>query len=426
MRATRLIPFMAVLGLLAPLLAGGKKGCAPIPVEPIDLPHCVTYELKGAPMSFHAINVDTWAEGDALLASVPGALGGAVTEGTCASQVVGCTEQYSPVCGDLGGSSATYGNLCALKNAVLTAAGTLKSASSTWTVGECGAGGDCQTSGDCAEGETCAVECDALCKMAPPIDPTCCVGTCVPGPDQGCAYGGAFYSYGESFPATDGCNTCTCIEGGVVCTKILCPSPKGCTYDGKVYAVGDYFWSTDGCNKCGCAEGGVVGCTKMACTGDGCWIEGAYHEPGTSFPSLDGCNTCTCQKGGAVLCTLKACAPTCEYAGKSYVEGQSFPSTDGCNTCTCMNGGVACTEMACACDAKTEWWNKYVGNSPDECKLVKFVCEPNTVMFSNACGCGCSQDPSCPEWFNCMPGPGAPGCDVDAIKAKCPYSGIAW
>lgn len=41
-----------------------------------------------------------------------------------------------------------------------------------------------------------------------------------------CSYGGKTYAEGASFPATDGCNTCTCGAGGMVgCTKMACPPP---------------------------------------------------------------------------------------------------------------------------------------------------------------------------------------------------------
>mgnify|MGYP000855474845 CR=1 FL=1 len=46
-------------------------------------------------------------------------------------------------------------------------------------------------------------------------------------PPGQCGYGGALYSVDESFPALDGCNTCTCVasaRGGrqVVCTDMAC------------------------------------------------------------------------------------------------------------------------------------------------------------------------------------------------------------
>lgn len=38
-----------------------------------------------------------------------------------------------------------------------------------------------------------------------------------------------------------------------------------CKYNGKIYKLGDGFASTDGCNTCSCGEGGQVACTLMAC-----------------------------------------------------------------------------------------------------------------------------------------------------------------
>jgi hypothetical protein len=57
--------------------------------------------------------------------------------------------------------------------------------------------------------------------------------------------------------------------------------------------------------------------------------------------------------------------------------------------------------------------------------VIDFICPQNTTMFQNSCGCGCEQGLGCPDWFDCMPGPG-PGCDTNQIKIDCPYSGIAF
>ena len=98
---------------------------------------------------------------------------------------------------------------------------------------------------------------------------------------------------------------------------------------------------------------------------------------------------------------------------------------DGCNTCTCYEGGaVGCTTMACAaCDPGVEWYREYVATSASQSALIDYVCPENTTYFGNDCGCGCQQDRSCPEWFDCMDGS---SCDPVAIKQKCPYSGIAY
>jgi hypothetical protein len=40
---------------------------------------------------------------------------------------------------------------------------------------------------------------------------------------DGCDYDGAHYQIGETFPATDGCNTCVCMESGAAaCTSDPC------------------------------------------------------------------------------------------------------------------------------------------------------------------------------------------------------------
>lgn len=39
---------------------------------------------------------------------------------------------------------------------------------------------------------------------------------------KSCQYNGKTYKSGENFPAKDGCNSCDCNDGKVVCTLIGC------------------------------------------------------------------------------------------------------------------------------------------------------------------------------------------------------------
>lgn len=89
-----------------------------------------------------------------------------------------------------------------------------------------------------------------------------------------CSYGGHTYKAGETFPSTDGCNSCGCgSDGAVACTAMACldggpdvaADAGTCTYGGHTYSVGDKFPATDDCNTCTCGEGGAVACTKCAC-----------------------------------------------------------------------------------------------------------------------------------------------------------------
>jgi hypothetical protein len=241
------------------------------------------------------------------------------------------------------------------------------------------------------------------------------------GSGGGCDYGGQHHAPGESFPAGDGCNTCSCgFDGSVGCTLAYCMG--GCDYQGQHYEAGASFPAGDGCNSCTCDASGMVMCTEMACQG-GCLYNGEWHPYGSSFPAGDGCNSCMCDSTGQVACTGAYCPVTCTYAGTKYKLGESFPALDGCNKCTCTDQGTSCTDMACPCDPSKEWWRDYVSMSPQQCMVIDYACPVNTTGFQNNCGCGCEQDPSCPEYFDCMPP--AP-CDPKALQEKCPYSGIAW
>jgi len=188
------------------------------------------------------------------------------------------------------------------------------------------------------------------------------------------------------------------------------------------YPEGQSFPAGDGCNTCTCMENGSVGCTLMACA-PGCFYAGTYYQPGESFPATDGCNKCTCGVDGSVSCTEMACPPACVYGGVSYAVGETFPALDGCNTCSCSAPKVvSCTTKPCAaCNPASEWWRNYVATDPAKCALIDYVCPENTQSFSNSCGCGCQQDPNCPKVIDCMP-----PADCTAAKKKCPYSGVAY
>jgi hypothetical protein len=91
--------------------------------------------------------------------------------------------------------------------------------------------------------------------------------------------GGITYQVGETFKLD--CNTCTCTASGPVCTEMAClagdggadaspsdagPAPDGvvvCTYNGTTLLPGESVF--DGCNTCSCGEGGVLMCTARAC-----------------------------------------------------------------------------------------------------------------------------------------------------------------
>lgn len=136
--------------------------------------------------------------------------------------------------------------------------------------------------------------------------PLCEGERCEDPPDAECMRDGVRYAPGDAVPALDGCNSCGCIDGEIVCTTADCPDSQ-CSYAGITYAAGATFTATDGCNTCSCGTDGFVGCTQRGCDGP----------------------------------------PSCQYAGTTLASGQSISAGDGCNTCSCVNGNLACTLIDC-------------------------------------------------------------------------------
>src|SRR5687768_9432575 len=81
-----------------------------------------------------------------------------------------------------------------------------------------------------------------------------------------CEYDNTFYDVGASFPATDGCNTCSCGPGGVIqCTE------RGCTTCADISAA--YSRDSDAARACDPALS-VEQCTKLTSYGLECECEG--------------------------------------------------------------------------------------------------------------------------------------------------------
>ncbi len=79
---------------------------------------------------------------------------------------------------------------------------------------------------------------------------------------DGCkAEDGNIYKVGDSY--YDGCNTHICGENGLLAsTKRMCVDM--CEYNGQFHEFGETFKASDNCNSCICDESGVA-CTEMAC-----------------------------------------------------------------------------------------------------------------------------------------------------------------
>lgn len=225
-------------------------------------------------------------------------------------------------------------------------------------------------------------------------------------------------------------------------------SPISCSYDGRSYQVGDGFPATDGCNSCSCEADGSVGCTERGC--ESC--ESIATRYGTLTELARRCdpaapNQCTQPVFEGLLCgcdtfvavgawnqsevdalqqaysamncgagvTCGACAPpprahcspagrcvdddepepgpACKVNGVVYPDGASnIPDPVSCNTCVCQAGQLACDNASCPkpCPAGTLFAQSCAECGPtDACLVVELGCMPTCT---DACDAGfCNQ-----------------------------------
>jgi hypothetical protein len=123
--------------------------------------------------------------------------------------------------------------------------------------------------------------------------------------------------------------------------------------------------------------------------------------------------------GGAVICCNAM--PVCGSGEVQVSSVAACPSNAQCRSVSicCTTIWCARTDDAGACNPTTEYNRHYV--STGQCETIDYACPANTTMFGNACGCGCQQDASCPQYVDCEPGTGtlAPMC---SNYNQCPYS----
>ena len=226
---------------------------------------------------------------------------------------------------------------------------------------------------------------------------------------------------GQTAPADDGCNTCSCTSGVWACTDIACSVCK--PGDGK----------SDGCNTCACSTNGQWECTLLLC-------------PPTPHDNLRGGSPAPARRPNIAPMKRRSIAaagtsgapvsPSRRFARKSTrrfglqwqnygnaclatADGVSVASTgscetpaicpdgetkhDSCNFCVCQKGTWACTDYCPPPPPSTPcggWYgntcqsNEYRAYEPGQlcgaadasafCKVKPEVCPSNDLPV---CGC---------------------------------------
>lgn len=198
--------------------------------------------------------------------------------------------------------------------------------------------------------------------------------------DPDCVYDGVSRDAGESFPSTDGCNTCTCeASGKVACTVLACGGEPGCSVDGTVYGVGESFTLADDCNDCSCIADGEIVCTERVCS-DQCEL--IQHQIDQELAQIQACEVAAdcgqVLQGTSCGCTrnLVASVDADTAAFDDLLDEQSAAGCDvGGSTCDCPTAdGFACVENRCT-------WN-YVDQTSCEPVPPARLCVRGTVTDS--------------------------------------------
>lgn len=188
---------------------------------------------------------------------------------------------------------------------------------------------------------------------------------------------------GDSYPSTDGCNTCSCTDHGAVCTMRACRVP-------------------DSCAPTMCPDGTSV----PTCTPDGHVIN-YFADPCLTHQSQSICGNGVCEKGEATKCQTcppgLMCPMSC-VAGNCPTDcatgSSSAPSAGVCGDgiCQANESAVTCepnNSFDRSCD-KAVYCPKDCSTQRTSCDLLKRTFD--AIASNNA---SCNADSDCTVFTQC-------------------------
>ncbi len=244
------------------------------------------------------------------------------------------------------------------------------------------------------------------------------------GGDTGGDGGGEPCVDGDTRPAGDGCNTCSCSDGEWLCSLMGCPEVECITDDdcvvsgcsGELCASEDmasdcewlpeYACYADPITSCGCNDGrcGWDETDELAAC-----LETPPCSPGEIRDADDGCNTCTCTDDGGWVCSEMPCRPSeCEPGDIGGDCGECSCDDAGrwiCADvdCECSTGDTMIDECGTFCECSADWvWvctpGELCGCEPGERRHAE--CE--SCVCTDSGEWHCEEVPGCHE--RCEPG----------------------
>lgn len=231
-------------------------------------------------------------------------------------------------------------------------------------------------------------------------------------------YGGQSHADGDTFPSTDGCNSCVCDDGETICTLIGCDLGPSPTEPPLSCEQVDVFYKQLLAESKPCDPHDPDPCSYRVSSGLGCgcdtfvnpelWDTAQANAFTTHAQILD------CGSGPCGLCPpsplrgrctlMHGCedttepkpGPGCKVDGVVYSDGAAgIPDPISCNVCSCNAGQLSCTEQNCPrpCPAGSVLASRCAQcRAADACEVVEHACFP---ACTDTCAEGVCTDGVC-------------------------------